>query len=472
VKAASFLDDLERGQREVAGVVSELEAALARARSGRLAPIPAGDVGRRGIRREGGRFPPSPRIEVPEAPKRPAELEAAVFALAGGGQRTKPPREPSRAVESPPGALAAPGSLVHERVVVGNRRAIEVIAAVRVRLVVDGRPGIRDLFPGFDPGDAIAFDVEVTCHEVGPVASGDDGGLNVAAVTAGMVAGGWPFRAWPWTASVKRSLERDLALPSGFSSRPANPRAPGPDGGLFAGDAFVILALDPASGQEQELLEPGARDGRRESRDGDDGIAKAVAAERPGPEQASALERARSSPLEEPVPGASFERSPEALAEDERRSRPGEGPAAAVTAEDCLQMGIGEESAGGAAGYGASARPAVPAKPPDSPRPAEAFPALRFTGRRLRWKFKHAPEFGVHERYGRSALASFRAAVERHVETASARRVGRLGGEPLVAHVARERVVWTTADGSFVTCYRASPDQLRYLWSRPEWSPS
>ena len=444
---------------------------------------------------------------MPSPPEKPVDLKAALAEISGAAAflGTNDPGD-GRGVEPVrPVPAVKPRSLVHDRVVVGNRRAVELVAAARVTVSVDGDPGLRELFPGFDPGVASEFDVEVTIHVVGPLKADDDG-LEVGAIVPAMIAAGWPFRSWPWTGSVQRRLVRELALPPALANQRPNSRDPGPDRKCVAGVACVFLARVPGSGRKRakaDLVatgEPATTDGvpfpglarslvreqpprteRQHPNEGSDlsgrtrpGIEND--ANEPAPLTADlsvGLSRAWRTFRETSASGAGFEEFLEALADHEGRRRYSERDG---DAGDLLGSFISSCRARRASAPSEARepdeRPTVPAASAIPSDEAGAWPRVRFSEQRLRWKFKHAPDFGVHERYGRASLLAFRAAIEEHVASAWGRYQARLGGAPAVAHVGQGRVVWTSPDGAFVTGYRASPDQLRWLWAQLEWRRS
>ena len=85
-------------------------------------------------------------------------------------------------------------------------------------------------------------------------------------------------------------------------------------------------------------------------------------------------------------------------------------------------------------------------------------------------KFKHAPDFGVCDRFSKSALKRYGEVLMSHVRQANDRYIGHYRGRLRIAHVEFSRVVWTEPDGVFFTGYRATSEQLRRIVKMDVWN--
>jgi len=478
----AFLDQLATRQDELAHGVAEVDARLAGARLARVAPVQVGDVGFHGLG-------PVPDVEsvrpvdVVVPPEPPADLEDGVrraISAGTGSSESRPgptavpadeePEEPADLREHQVTLESAElGSLVQLPVRIGSQWSLVPVAAARIRRPVAGPGGVLELFEGFDPRGATSYEVEATLLRLERSGDGQETGLEVGPLIPTIVARGWTFRALPWTNEVKRGFVRALGLPSGFASIPANSRDRS-DGRLHAGEALVVLAVDPESGRSPEATDgdgteapDGAATPAEPARD-EDGDAVPDRAGRDPTAVGAALRQAWDRFVARGGEG-SFEEFARAVSAFEQESP----EAAALGARQFFEAFLEHERTHVAAPAAELSDGSPEEEEPRAVERSRAPFTVRFDRTRLRRKYKHAPDFGVHERFGRQSLERFEEALVGHVAAAADRYMVNDRGQRLVAHVGRGRVVWTTTEGAFVNAYRATPDQLRHAWAQPEW---
>ncbi|MCP4680118.1 MAG: hypothetical protein GY854_32420 [Deltaproteobacteria bacterium] len=484
-----YVQELETVQDGLGQAITAIEKRLTGSRMARLAPIPRVDLGYHGVRT----VRPIPQIKrspMPELPKPPADLKEAVLKAVNDfepetvvtptAKTTKPEEQNDQKSESSVEAdMTKLYSLIHEKVVVGNRRSIDFIAGVRLRLAVEGAFGIKTLFPQFVPGASMSFEVEATLHRVGAIDSPDEG-LDIGPLVPAMLQSDWPFRAFPWTSQIKRDLGIGLKLPASFTNVKANEEMLGAGGHLFGDDVFLIIALDSQSGEQAPALKEAltAREDAQSQKtvDADQII-----------EKDRSTQDTQSTPLDRSTPSSQFERAYAAFLEstEEERDFPSfiqrlkvfenELPESVELWSPEFFDEFEQWCHRDAALYGEAAETTedtdLVTQPLNKVAPVDESTKLRpiFDRRQLVRKFKHAGDFGVLDNFGPASLERFAQTLEHHIAEASGRYVANLGGASLVAHVGLGRIVWTTNEGEFVTCYKASAKQLKLIWSKPVW---
>ncbi len=484
-----YVDELKTVQDGLERTIAAIEKRLVGSRMARLAPLPRVEVGYRGVT-TAGQTPKDKKTTLPEIPKPPSGLKDAVWVAVNDleSEAAAVPEEKTAEQENQDGQKneipvdvdpSELESLIHEKVVVGNRREINFIAGVRLRLPAEGRFGVKALFPRFETGPLISFEVEVTLHRVDRIDDFDEG-LEIGPLVPAMLQNGWPFRVFPWNAATKRDIGGALMLPTSFTSVKENEEVLGAGGHLFGDDVFLILALDPESG-ERALAEEAAYSTPEEpEKQADEDVDQTT-------KHDSIEEEVSLTPSDAPAPSAQFERAYAAFVQSTNEA--GDFPSFMArlkvfeselpeTVEPwsaeffdefekrCRRSGaLREEAADPFEDTNFAARPA------DDIAYVDETPRLQptFDRRQLIRKFKHAADFGVIDPFSPRSLERFAQTLEEHIADATGRYAARLGGVILVAHVRLGRIVWTTNEGEFVTGYKASPDQLKFIWSKPVW---
>lgn len=507
-RAAQYLRELHRFQDRVDDGIAGLSRRLTSARMRRQAPVTIGPSPDPGPRSVSGVFL-RPQVALPEPVAPPADLRGLLRAEQGEDETEVSPhghpraprvgqaeeaRAPSRsrsaAAVDPDGPLQ---SLVMRRSRIGSDYSLALLADTAVQLPVSGRPGVRQLFPSFDPGDAESFRLELSLHRLGSADPGAENrgelvlaGQALGVLVAALVTDGWPFRALPWVRQVRDLAREGLRVASDFLSVALNEANGDPPsgGGIRSGDAFLLLALDPTSGVPNGR--PGARDSKVPHPVADPAAPdlsvqpeEILAAHELGASKADSGREPESSEAEQ---APSPEDPTDVPTAEDRRG----GAQERSFSEDEIRAGWLEYSRSEADPVeGAEERQAFPdflaerfqtlptiAWTPGVGRGERWRALVWFSEQTLRQKYKHAPEFGVHVRFSRAGLEAFEAAVREHVALASSRHRIEWRGTVRVAHVGGGRVVITETDGLFITGHRATGAQLRRLWAQPDWSPS
>lgn len=494
-----YLHELASYQRTLEESLSEVEQRLVMARMRRKAPDPVGIPPDPGPLTPTGEFV-RPQLELEAGPVPGADLAQSIRTLLQQERNVAP--VDARVQARPPRQRNARGSLVHQRVRVGSRWELAVLALARLRVDVDGALGARSLFPGFQSERALYYAVEASLHRVGLVGRHDrDEGPEIGAVVGAMVSQGWPYRVLPWVQSVRETLLHGLPLPAEFVAVPANQEDGEHMAKLADGAVIVVLALDPGSAEEWTEKLSLASDGVHGRQAAELSSLDQLSIEsqewgnasnvleaqvqlsegRPPCENAWALvdrvamqeagAGAATASLE--GAGASSEIAPGTFAPahsvDQRRwSMPD-----LRDAWRSYERWSAEQAAteGGAASFpeylaGTTGRTD---EVEVGQRRTRAF-CIRFGAQALARKYKHASDFGVQERWSASAQARYSAALEAHVTSCVERYLVRFRGRDAVAHVRAGRIVWTEVDGTFVTGYRLQHTQLRHLWAQTPWS--
>ncbi len=498
-----YVDELIRAQGAIEQTISAVERRLVDSRMARLAPLPKVETGFHGL--DTPRFNPVPgRTELPLLPEPPADLQEAVQAVVrdiharieSGVAATQPTAQQAdlsnqtRVLESDRDAMsrktkvtAEDGdirSLIHDTVVVGNRREIDLIASTRMHLDVDGTPGIRGLFPDFESRGAVSFAIDVSLHRIGPVSDGEESDLDLGPIIPGMVQTGWRHRALPWTRNIRNFLLSSFGLPTAFVNAPANVGDDRRDRRLATGDAFVILAIDPDSAEYPatsplaDLTSSDEKDSSRHREDARDETtpdkASDSAAQQTGQNLSALLktayERFVQTVLEDGDAGFP------AFLETIRKFESDEGAGLESWSREFL-----ERFAAWCDGQTESAPKPLSTQEIEQqkPRPSgetaapEILLSFAIDRQQLIRKFKHAPDFGVTDHFGPVSLERYAQALEQHLQAASGRHVATLRGVEMIAHIEIGRIVWTTEQGEFVTGYKASPEQLQHIWTKPTW---
>jgi Colicin D len=483
-----YLEDLARSQDDLGRTVSAIEERLASSRLQRLSVAPVcAPPDLRVLRRE-----LLEELAVPPPPVSPPGLVEDVRATLGVEHSRRP-----ATVESPSVPSASPDSLVHRRAVVGNRRPITLLALQRVTLAVDREPRIEALFPELEPGVATSFDVEVSLHEVGDVEEERDPGLEIGPLVGSLVTQGWTYRSLPWDMDVRRQLLAGLRLNAAFEEVPANSARADRPGLLPGGSCFVVLALDPASIRPGSKASAAILEENSASAARVDPMAGETRVRADGPQSASGEPPKHSAAGERP--GGAGDASAGAEA---RLIRPGDESESLVSQQPALQdrrdhriEGTGlpawalkqvraawrafqEQQSGNSGSDETDGFPDFLSRWTDAQLAAEravteqvvaTTPVIRLERSTLVRKYKHAPDFGIHERFSEMSLERFAEALHRHVSEAVDQYQVRWRGRLLFAHCGNGRLVWTEVDGTFVTGYRAQPRQLRHVWAQPEW---
>jgi hypothetical protein len=86
-------------------------------------------------------------------------------------------------------------------------------------------------------------------------------------------------------------------------------------------------------------------------------------------------------------------------------------------------------------------------------------------------KYKHAPELGVTERFGRAGLERFAEALRDQVRGAAGAHRVVWRGRVCTVYRGEEHLVVTTPQGRLITAHRATAEQLAYVRAHPEVEP-
>jgi Colicin D len=475
-----FLDELADAQDLLGKALVHVESRLNGARLSRLAPIPKGDTGFRGI--IAPRSPEIPPVLLPEILVVPTNLgleltksEKPVAASSEAGTGTDQDRSKpvgSTANDSFPMAdekAQGPDSLVRTDTLVGNRWEIALVAWARIRVSVEAGSGNWSFLPDVDSSGVDSYEVEFSVHRVVNLHGENEEGFQVAPFLDAVVAKGRPYRVLAWNAFVRDTLNSRYKFPQKFVDEPVNNETPLGSGLVRAGERIVVVALDLHSA-ESEVIASDLHSAEF------DGIASALHSAESG---YIGVTNTENEPTSEDAPDNTSLRL--ARAWSEYRKERGKDATAEGFVQNVEQLGIisnaGQLSIARILDFLSNEmlsegvvtdKKEVPLR--DSVLLAGQFNwRLHFDEKTLRRKFKHAADFGICERYSKDALMRFEECLESYVSSASERYLVSWRGRRLVAHVGAGRIVWTSKSGAFVTGYRATSSQLKNVWAQREW---